>query len=245
MSQVQSPLIGITGGLSVNKMGSQVCDVGQAYIFAIQKAGGIPVMIPTGLGEEALAALLPRLDGIMLTGGGDLDPIHYGGEMHPRVYGICPQRDTLETSLLRNALDEHKPILAICRGIQVLNVTLGGSLYEHIEDCVTHALKHDYYPDYPRDKLTHTVSITCGSKLDEIIALDEIRVNSLHHQGIFRVAKGLKATGFAPDGLVEAVEVNNTSFGLGVQWHPECLPDDPCSQALFKAFVEACQQDGQ
>lgn len=245
MSQIPLPLIGITAGLTKNKLGSQVCEVAHAYIVAIQIAGGLPLILPIGLGDDALSVLLPRLDGILLTGGGDMDPTYYGGEMHPKVYGICPQRDKLEMALVRKALDAKKPLLAICRGIQVLNVALGGSLYENIEDRVTHALKHDWFPDHPRDKLAHTVSITCGSQLDEITGQDEIQVNSLHHQGIFRVAKGLKATGFAPDGLVEAVEVKNMSFGLGVQWHPECLPDEPCSQALFKAFIEACMKNGE
>lgn len=245
MSQILLPLIGVTAGLAKNKLGSQVCEVGQAYIAAIQAAGGLPLIVPTGLDQDALTTLLPRLDGVLLTGGGDIDPAHYGGEMHPNVYGICPQRDTLEMALVTKALDMKKPLLAICRGIQVLNVALGGSLYEHIEDRVPHALKHDWFPDHPRDKLAHTVSITCGSLLDQITGQDEIQVNSLHHQGIFRVAKDLKATGFAPDGLVEAVEVKHMPFALGVQWHPECLPDDPSAGALFKAFIEACMKDGE
>ena len=239
MSQPTRPLIGITSGLIHNSAGSPVCQVGQAYTAAIQKAGGLPIIIPLGLEGEVLAALLARLDGILFTGGSDIDPQRYHGQPHPRVYGISPERDALEFALIDQTLAADKPLLAICRGVQVLNVALGGSLYTHIQDQHQEARKHDWFPNFPRDKRAHTVSLTCGSKLHSIYGADEIWVNSLHHQGIDRVGDGLKAIGFAPDGLVEGLEVEGAHFALGVQWHPECLPDDPGSQALFRAFIEA------
>jgi len=241
MSSSQQPLIGITGGLESNPSGSLVCQVGQAYITAIQTAGGIPMMIPVGITNAALNALLSKVDGVLFTGGGDIDPQRFNGVPHPKIYGISPQRDEMEFNLLEKALAAGKPLLAICRGIQVLNVAFGGDLYTHIQDQRENSLKHDWFPKFPRDKLAHTVSLKCESLLDKIFNSDEIRVNSLHHQGIDRVGKGLEAIAFAPDGLVEGLVVEGTAFALGVQWHPECLPDDPGMQALFRAFVEACQ----
>ena len=240
MSPSTLPLIGITGGLSHNNAGSPIYQVGQAYITAIQRAGGIPVMVPTGTDHSSALALTRRLDGLLLSGGGDIDPQRFNGSPHPKVYGISPERDELELALIENALTAELPLLAICRGIQVLNVAFGGTLYTHIQDQVEHSLKHDWFPKFPRDKLAHTVSITCGSLLDQIYAADEIQVNSLHHQGIDRVGKGLEAIAYAPDALVEGLVVKGAAFALGVQWHPECLPDDAGTQRLFQAFVAAC-----
>jgi putative glutamine amidotransferase len=240
MSQSTRPLIGISGGLTTNNSGSPVCQVDQAYITAIQKAGGIPMMIPVGIDVDTLTATLLHLDGILFSGGGDIDPQRYNGDPHPKIYGISPERDELELFLLEKTLTVNKPFLAICRGIQVLNVAFGGTLYTHIQDQVRQTLKHDWFPKFPRDKLAHTVSLKCGSLLDQIYNLDELQVNSLHHQGIARVGKGLEAIAYAPDSLVEGVVVKGADFALGVQWHPECLPDHPGTQSLFRAFIEAC-----
>lgn len=239
MQTSQQPLIGITGGLTTNKAGSKVCQVGQAYILAVQKAGGVPVMIPVGSDASSLDALLLKVDGLLFTGGGDIDPQRFNGKPHPRVYGISPERDEMEFSLLAKVLDACKPFLAICRGIQVLNVAFGGDLYTHVQDQHLPSLRHDWYPKFPRDKLAHEVDLVKGSKLHEIFGKDQIRVNSLHHQGVAGVGKGLTATAFAPDGLVEGLEVEDADFALGVQWHPECLPDDAGMQALFKALITA------
>ncbi len=240
MTLTQQPLIGLTGSIIHDQSGSQVVQVGQAYITAIQRAGGLPTLIPPGFSDRSLSALVSRLDGVLFTGGTDIDPACFNGQPHPQVYGISPERDALEFALLEKALAAGKPILAICRGIQVLNVGLGGSLYTHIQDQKLDALKHDWFPNYPRDKRAHSVHLKSGSRLADIIQAEEIGVNSLHHQGIDRMGKNLEAVGFAPDGLVEAVVVKGADFALGVQWHPECLPDDPHAQALFQAFIAAC-----
>jgi putative glutamine amidotransferase len=235
------PIIGVTGGLIQNKAGSTVCQVGQAYITAITRAGGLPLLIPVGIDEQNVRSLIDAIDGILFTGGGDIDLIHFNGEPHPKVYGVSPERDQLEFTLIDAALEFHLPFLAICRGIQVLNVAFGGSLHTHIQDQVEGALKHNWFPGYPRDKIAHTVSLTCDSLLHNIFDADDIPVNSLHHQGITKVGKGLEAIAFAPDGLVEGLVVEGERFALGVQWHPECLPDDPGMQNLFSKFVEACK----
>jgi putative glutamine amidotransferase len=233
------PLIGITSNPTKNESGTLVIQLGQAYINAVQNAGGIPVIIPIGLDTTSQTSLLSRLDGLLLSGGGDIEPKLFNGQPHPKVTGVSPERDRMEVSLLEKALAAGKPLLAICRGIQVLNVAFGGDLYTHIQDQLQPALKHDWYPKFPRNKLAHTVSLKCGSKLDEIFGDDEIQVNSLHHQGVAKVGKGLEATAFAPDGLVEGLEVQGADFALGVQWHPECLPDEKGMQALFQAFINA------
>lgn len=240
MQSSPHPIIGLTSSSSTNESGSPVCQVGQAYVDAIQKAGGIPLVIPLGIDQVQIKALLSRLDGLLLTGGGDIDPRTFKGAPHPNVYGISPKRDALEFFLLEAAVTSNKPFLAICRGIQVLNVAFGGDLYTHIQDQVEKSLKHDWFPKFPRDKIAHTVRLIPGSKLHRIFETDVIRVNSLHHQGIKSVGEGLKATAFAPDGLVEGLEVDGAGFALGVQWHPECLPDDGKQIKLFEAFVDAC-----
>ena len=240
MTSIHAPTIGITGELTLNQSGAPVCRIGQAYIQAIRKAGGIPLLIPIGIDLNHLDDLLSLLDGILLSGGGDIDPRHFNGTLHPSLSGVSAERDELEFVLIEKTLTADLPMLAICRGIQVLNVALGGTLHTDLADQFPDALKHDWYPDHPRDKLGHTVSLNRNSVLHEILSSDVVPVNSLHHQGTAELAEGLEAIAFAPDGLVEAVSVKDASFGLGVQWHPECLPDDPGMQALFHAFVETC-----
>jgi putative glutamine amidotransferase len=242
MAKSTPPIIGITSSLKKNESGALVCHVGRAYVNAITIAGGIPIIIPTGTAGEHLPHLVDSLDGVMLSGGGDIHPRHFEGDNHPKIYGISETRDQLELSLVNLTLKAHKPLLAICRGIQVLNVAFGGSLYTHIKDQHPTALKHDWFPGYPRDKIAHIVNLAQGSLLHELFAADNIPVNSLHHQGIDRVGRGLEAVAFAPDGLVESIVVVGEPFALGVQWHPECLPDDPQMQALFSAFVDACRE---
>lgn len=235
------PLIGITSTSITNRAGSPVYQLGKAYTDAIEAAGGIPLILSNQGNPDGISTLIDRLDGVLLSGGGDVDPVHFGGVPHPKISQINPDRDQFELALLQHALDADRPLLAICRGLQVLNVAMGGALYTHIADQIEYPLKHDYFPDYPRNHLAHSVSLACGSGLDQIYGEDEIQVNSLHHQGISRVGAGLKATAFAADGLVEGVEVQDARFGIGVQWHPECLPDQPGTRNLFRAFVDAAR----
>ncbi len=240
MQSTQHPIIGLTSSLSTNTSGSPVVQLGRAYIDAILKTGAIPLVIAPGMDQDQIKTLVSRVDGILFTGGGDLDPRTFKGAHHPKIQGVSRERDALEFSLLESALEANKPFLAICRGIQMLNVAFGGDLFTHIQDQVEKSLKHDWFPKFPRDKIAHTVRLIPGSKLHRIFETDEVRVNSLHHQGIRRVGEGLKATAFAPDGLVEGLEVDGAGFALGVQWHPECLPDDKKMADLFAAFIDAC-----
>lgn len=206
------------------------------------QAGGVPVLIPSELDESDWMELYLRLDGILLSGGGDIAVERYNGLPHPRVDGVDEARDALEFGLLNSAIKEGKPFLGICRGSQVVNVGLGGTLYTHVEDQHPDALKHDYFPNFSRNRLSHPVRVEEGSRLAEIVGEPVLQVNSLHHQGIKDLAPRLKPIAYAPDGLIEAVELSDHPFGLAVQWHPEWLTDQQPTRNLFKAFVNSARE---
>ncbi|MEZ4539731.1 MAG: gamma-glutamyl-gamma-aminobutyrate hydrolase family protein [Chloroflexota bacterium] len=210
------------------------------YIEAVAAAGGIPLLIPLGLDEDALSAVLARLDGLILTGGGDIAGDYYHSEHADFIFDIDADRDRVELFLAREAVTHRKPLLAICRGHQMLNVALGGTLYEDVMEWMPGAIKHDFFGVFPRNHQAHAVTIQSGSKLADTLGRRETSVNSLHHQGIRDLAPGLAATAHAPDGLIESVEVIDHPFALGVQWHPENLVhDDPVMLSLFRALVDA------
>jgi putative glutamine amidotransferase len=234
-----APLIGITTNHTRNKDSGYLNTLSDAYVQAITTAGGVPVMLPSGIPAAEIKLLRPHLNGILLTGGADVAPSLFGGYLHPRVYGIDAARDALEIELVHLAVQTGWPLFAICRGIQVLNVALSGTLFTHIEDQLDRPLKHDNGSDQPRDYLAHTVRIEPGSRLLQIIGESEVAVNSMHHQGIDFLSPCLHPSAISPDGLIEAVEVPDHPFVIGVQWHPECMPESVQMQALFRAFVSA------
>ena len=236
------PLIGITTSRVLNNANIQVMSTAEAYVQAVYRAGGLPVLIPLGITDADLKALLARLDGLLFTGGGDIAPGRYGGQPHPRVYDIDPDRDRVEINLVQMAVDGGMPFLGICRGFQVLNVAMGGTMYEDILDQHPGALKHDYFPGYPREMLVHPVRVAPGSRLAEILEQTEVEVNSLHHQGVRQVPEALRTTAFAPDGIPEAVELPGHPFGLAVQWHPEWLQAHAPMRRLFEVFVGAANK---
>lgn len=212
------------------------------YVHAILEAGGIPVLLPNQLTQADVDELLPHLHGILFTGGGDIRTDLFNGEPHPKVSGVDDARDALELPLMRRVVDEGRPFFGICRGFQVMNVALGGTLYTHIPDQHPGALRHDWYPNIPRDTIAHEVRVEEDSRLAELVGKPILRVNSLHHQGIKDLAPGLRPVAYAPDGLIEAVELPNHPFGLAVQWHPEWLTHQPEMRNLFRKFVEACER---
>ncbi len=235
-----APLIGITTSRGQNKEKLPYSFVLDAYVQSVKNAGGLPVLIPIGLELRQIEALRSRLDGIMLSGGGDIDPLRFGGQPHPRVYGIEAERDALEKALVEIAVRTDWPFFGICRGIQMINVTLGGTLYTDIADQLPGAQKHDYFPDYPRQQIAHQVRVEANSRLAEILGGTDIPVNSLHHQAIEHLAPVLRPLAWSvPDGLVEAAELPDHPFGLGVQWHPEWLQEHEPMRQLFQAFVTA------
>jgi putative glutamine amidotransferase len=233
------PLIGLTTFRTESKTGLNLAGVTEAYIQAVILAGAGPVLIPVGLQGAAQEALFSRLDGILFTGGGDIDPAFYGEPDHPKVDDVDLDRDRLEFDLLRRAVSAKMPFLGICRGLQLVNVGLGGTLYPDIADRVPGASRHDYYPSWPRDHLAHPVTVGEGSLLASILREKELPVNSRHHQAVAHLAPGALPSAYSPDGIVEALEIQDHPFGLAVQWHPECLTAHPPMRALFAAFVRA------
>lgn len=224
------PVIGIT--CSIAEECGQL-RLRQEYLDAIAAAGGIPVVLAPRLEIDLVAACNKICQGFLLSGGGDLDPCYWGELPSPALANISPVRDYFETALTRMALAAKKPLLGICRGIQVLNVAAGGSLYQDLQTGMSHQ------QDAPRSHTFHDIVIEKESRLGAIVQASQIRVNSFHHQAVRRVAAGFIISALSPDGIIEAIEAEG-GFAVGVQWHPEDLRD-PCSAALFEAFIESAR----
>jgi putative glutamine amidotransferase len=231
------PLIGITTNQSANSYGQPTIMLMQSYVKAVMQAGGVPVLIPSLIADDGWDAAYSRLDGILFSGGGDISLDFFRGEPHPRIDDVDPARDSVELKFVLAAAADGKPFLGICRGSQVVNVALGGTLYTHIPDQLPGALDHDY-PGNKRTVLVHEVKIEEGTRVAGIYGEPIIMVNSLHHQGLKDIAPSLRIAGHSPDGLVEAVELPDHPFGLAVQWHPEWLTDQATTRNLFRKFVE-------
>jgi putative glutamine amidotransferase len=215
----------------------------ERYYSAVASAGGAPVLIPLlDKDLQALRAVYDVLDGVLIPGGVDMDPTHFGEEPHPKLGRVDEARDFVEMQLTRWAIADRKPLLGLCRGLQVINVTLGGSLYQDLEEQLPESIKHDYFPTYgfTRDHLAHEVQVAAGSRLRDVLDRDSITVNSMHHQGIKQLAPSLVASAVAPDGLVEAVELPDSPFCVGVQWHPEVFEmANPDTRRVFEEFIAA------
>ncbi len=220
--------------------------MGQKYIHVLRTVGALPWLIPLLQDDEdTLRAIYERLDAVFLTGGVDVDPSTYQ-ETRTSLCGVTdPERDWTEVRLIRWALEDGKPLLGVCRGIQAINVACGGTLYQDLTAQYPNAIKHDYFPtptQWSRDYLAHDITIDPQSRLGAILGAERLLVNSMHHQGVQRLAPGLRPSAFAPDGLIEGFEGTNGSFVLAVQWHPEELAatHEPMRR-LFSAFVEAAR----
>jgi len=240
---VSIPLIGVITYRNQNLLGFTQFSTSEAYTSSLVNAGAIPLLIPLGQPQANLDALLPHLDGILFTGGGDIAPERYGGAATSLVSDMDPDRDRLEIDLVLQVIKSGKPFLGICRGLQVINVALGGSLYEDINAQRPNSLKHQCFPAYPREHLAHTVRIENDSRLADILKASEVQVNSLHHQGVKRLAHDLLPTAFATDGILEAFELPSYPYGLAVQWHPENLQAHQAMRDLFRSFVLSTQTE--
>ncbi|MCS6837040.1 MAG: gamma-glutamyl-gamma-aminobutyrate hydrolase family protein [Anaerolineae bacterium] len=238
------PLIGITTHRHISEETGWEYDMNYAQnARAIEAAGGLPVLIPAALSQDTLRALYERLDGLMLPGGGDVDPVHYQQEAHPTVNRIDEDRDRTEMTLTRWAVADDLPLFGICRGVQVMNVALGGTLVQDIPSQVQTDLKHDIPNDQPRSTRLHEVVINEGSRLARILGTTRTEVNSLHHQAVGAIAPSAQATAHAPDGVIEALELPDKYFVLAVQWHPEDMIDDnEAMRRIFVEFVEAARR---
>ncbi len=233
------PVIGLTAWRGSNRSGGPAISLSESYIRSVTDAGGIPVIIPLGLSDQSLKELVARLDGILFTGGGDIHPRFYQAGPDPLITDINEQRDQEELQIFEEAVKEEKPFLGICRGIQLVNVAAGGTLYVDIETQLPDAIRHDCHQGHPRDYLGHTVAVAKDSRLKEIMGGREVAVNSLHHQGLKDIAPVLKPVAHSSDGVVEAIEMQDYPFGLAVQWHPEELQKYAPMRLLFRSLVDA------
>jgi len=232
----QRPVIGITCSHFTTK---GVVRVGMTrdYVRAVELGGGLPVLVPVLDAEEAVSALLDVLDGLVLAGGGDLDPQRFGEEPLPQLGEVDPERDAFELALARLAMERDMPVLGICRGMQVLNVAAGGTLYQDIPSQVPRALLHDQTA--PRWYPCHEVRIEEETQLAAILGAPSLRVNSFHHQAVKVVAPQFRVSAKAKDAVVEGIESRENRFVLGVQWHPECMVERyPAQRQLFAALVQ-------
>jgi len=213
------------------------------YIRSVIAGGGVPILVPVSLDAATLRELYDACDGVLLTGGDDVDPARFDEVRHEKTAGIDPLRDEAEILMTRWAAEDDKPLFAICRGIQVMNVALGGSLVQDIPSQCVNPLSHDgnYYGP-SRDGIHHTIAVVPDSRLASILGAGDVGTNSFHHQAIGRVADGLVVTAHSGDGVIEAVEMPGRRFLLGVQWHPEemTLERDDMLR-LFRDFAAAAQ----
>ena len=238
------PLVAIAGrqGAPSRVSRDSVCFAGRRYLDSVLRAGGEPVVIsPQVIDDDESDDLISRFDGLILMGGGDVNPALYGQEAGPHIYGVLESQDHFEASLLRAALRQAKPVLAICRGMQLANVVLGGTLVQDLSELDNAAELIDHKPTgFPvgAEYTLHEVRLEGGSILASAVGGTSLQGASFHHQGIGTLAKGFKPVGWAPDGLLEAIEYEE-QWLVGVQWHPEdTSADDPQQQRIYDAFVD-------
>ncbi len=213
--------------------------LGLKYLRAVEQAGGIPLVVPP-LASGCIEELLDRVDGLCLSGGPDLDPIAYGDRRHIRLGPVETELDQFELALARAADVRGMPILAVCRGMQVLNVARGGTLHQHLPDVTDGAI--DHRQTEPGDRPTHWVAIDGISRVASIMSRKRLKVNSFHHQAVARLGESLVGTSRASDGTIESIEATDRAFLIGVQWHAECLVGRPEQAALFGAFVGSARR---
>jgi putative glutamine amidotransferase len=230
---VSRPLIGITT-YHRETSGRERFSLPSAYVDSVRRAGGLAVLLTPG--ETDPGELLERIDGLVLAGGGDLDPASYGGGPHTHTYSVSPERDVFELALLRGVLDRGLPTLAICRGMQILNVALGGGLHGHLPDVVGDSVVHR---SSQTEAAAHAVRLAARSRLAGRIGAAELAaVPSWHHQALDRLGAGLEPVAWAPDDVIEAVELRGEPQLVAVQWHPELAGPTPPGGGLFEALVE-------
>ncbi len=212
------------------------------YMDGISAAGGLPLMLPFTEDEAEISQLAGLCDGFLFTGGHDVLPELYGEEPLEKLISCCRKRDVMETLLLKQVMEADKPVLGICRGIQLINAALGGSLWQDLP--TQHPSDIDHYPHAPHGVPVHEVDVLPGSPLGDLIGAGKLAVNSSHHQAVKELAEGLEAMAISPDGLIEALYKPDQRFLWAVQWHPERLyQTDPCNGKIFRAFLEAALQN--
>ena len=241
MSSARKPVractVAVTAGIRPDGDTSRV-RLTAAYVIALESAGLIPLIVPPLSNADAASAVLDSVAGLVLTGGEDVDPARYGEKRHEKVRSINAARDATEAALIKEAQKRGTPVLAICRGIQILNVALGGTLVQDIPSQCETDIAHD--EESARDSRTHEISVEPGSLIATAIATEHCTVNSFHHQSVKRVADGMRVTARSPDGIIEGLESTDEDWWvMAVQWHPEEMTDsaEPWDRGLFKAFA--------
>ncbi len=247
ISNDHRPLIGIPSGSlePPPAPGAHYFQFNGNYPAALAASGALPIVIPLGLPEDALHAIFEQLDGLCLPGGGDVDPAYYAEERHAALGTVDAPRDATELTLARWALAADLPVLGICRGIQLLNVAAGGSLYQDLPAQLPGAGRHDFkLAESPWERPVHRVRMVEDSLLAAIFGTDELMTNSFHHQAVKQPGDGFLAVAWADDEVVEGIENRSRRFAVGVQWHPEGMyRTDHRSCKLFAAFVAAARGD--
>lgn len=243
----QKPLIGVTAGEIYNRdhpWAPVVHGQGHTYLDTVIRAGGIPVILPITLDGTVLDTLCERIDGLLMSGGNDITPSLYGEERYQETRDNSETRDKTEKRLLDTFLQTEKPLLAVCRGMQFLNVYQGGTLYQDIKKDLPKALNHESSTDAEVfNHIAHTIAIEDNTKLRQILEVAEIDTNTHHHQAIKKLGTGLRVTARAEDDVIEAIETDDDRFIIGIQAHPESLGGVlPVWDRLFKAFIDAADE---
>ena len=208
------------------------------YVDAVVRAGGVPMML-SGQCPDCAERWLDVVDGVVLIGGGDINPAEFGSAGHETIYNLSAERDAMELALMRALLTHPKPVLAICRGMQILNTVLGGTLHVHLPDVVGESVLHRAPP---RDPISHGIQVAADSELAKVIG-QQVHTASWHHQAIDQLGQGLKAVAWAPDGVIEAVELEGRQDLLAVQWHPEITAaEDDGQQHMFDWLIKQANQ---
>lgn len=242
------PIIGITGAQTVTSNWSPaLVGTRRSYIDAILAAGGLPMLLPpvTAAQSDVLDGYFAHIDGLLIPGGGDIQPHIYGAEKHPKTDNMDALRDDSELYLARKAVATGKPLLGICRGLQVINVALGGTLIQDVPDVVGGPLGHnDSATNEDWEHMAHDLKLVPDSQLAGMLGTDRIPVNSLHHQAIGELGRGLRPVAWSDDGIIEAIEGDGPNFMIAVQCHPEALRGgaDPRWQHMFDRFVARCRR---
>lgn len=238
---MEAPLIGIT---TYGRNADRHFSLPAEYVESVRRAGGIPVLMPPG--ETRLQEWFETIDGLIIAGGCDVDPKLYGGDGHEAVKLVDPERDQDEVELIHQSVETGMPLLAVCRGLQVLNVAFGGDLHAHISSAFPDAIDHRVEgADNKHTPLAHEVTIDPGSRLAHVMQTNRFDAPSLHHQAIDELGDGLVAIGHAPDGIIEAIDMPEHPWMLAMQWHPELASADQAEhQRVFDALVQATLGDG-
>lgn len=232
------PLIGVTSAMEID---GASFTVNSDNINAIKRAGGLPIILPNLLGKEEIEQYAEKIDGLYLTGGSDIDPILFGEEPHPNLGTVVPHRDIFERDLINKILQLNKPILGVCRGCQILNIAVGGEMYQDIYAQIDDELLQ-HAQQAPKEHGSHFVNVLMGSLLHRLTGQEKLQVNSRHHQANRLVIDTFQISGKASDGIIEAIESKEHPFVLGLQWHPENMAaaNDQQSLKIFEGFIEAC-----